>query len=127
MRPRNALVNLLAGSFIAGLVIRYASRPGEDLFTLFLDSLSSFIAQRTPQVLGAGFFTTDVLLMLVILLIIAFAPLVFAVFLGRWGIATYLTGFFAGYFATLSTWPLALLFSLLAVAAVLYGEYLAGS
>jgi len=36
MRARNALAKLLAVSFIAGLVIRYASRPGEDLFTLFL-------------------------------------------------------------------------------------------
>ena len=127
MRPRNALVNLLAGSIIAGLVIRYASRPGEDLDTLFMDSFSSFIAQRSPQVLGPGFFTTDVLLLLVILLIIAFAPLLFAIFLGRWGIATYLTGFFTGYFATASTWPLALLFMLLAAASVLYGEYMAGS
>ena len=124
MRLRNALAKLLAGSIIAGLVIRYASPPGEDVLTLFLDSIASAIAQRTPQVLGPEFFTTGVLLQLVILLIIAFAPLLFAFILGRWGIATYLTGFFAGYFATLATWPLALLFLLLAVASVLYGEYI---
>ncbi|MDD1660232.1 MAG: hypothetical protein LUQ62_03405 [Methanomicrobiales archaeon] len=124
MRPRNALVKLLAGSVIAGLVIRYASRPGEDLVTLFLDSLASAIAQRTPQILGPQFFTTDVLLQLIFLLLIALAPLMFAFFLGRWGVATYLTGFFAGYFATLNSWPLALLFLFLSVLSVLYGEYI---
>jgi hypothetical protein len=124
MRARNALVKLLAGSVIAGLVIRYASRPGEDLLTLFLDSLASAVAQRTPQVLGPQFFTSDVLLQLFFLLLIAFAPLIFAFFLGKWGVATYVTGFFAGYFATLNGWPLALLFLLLSVASVLYGEYI---
>jgi hypothetical protein len=119
------LVKLLAGSIIAGLVIRYASRPGEDLVTLFLDSIASAISQKSPQILGPQFFTTGVLLQLVILLIIAFAPLLFAFFLGRWGIATYLTGFMTGFFATLATWPLALLFLLLAAASVLYGEYIA--
>ncbi|MDD1657143.1 MAG: hypothetical protein LUQ41_01620 [Methanomicrobiales archaeon] len=124
MRARNALAKLLAVSFIAGLVIRYASRPGEDLFTLFLEALASAIAQRTPQILGPQFFTTDVLLQLVFLLLIALAPLMFAFILGKWGVATYVTGFFAGYFSTLVTWPLALLFLLLSGASVLYGEYL---
>jgi len=124
MRARNALAKLLAVSFIAGLVIRYASRPGEDLFTLFLEALASAIAQRTPVILGPQFFTTDVLLQLVFLLLIALAPLMFAFILGKWGVATYVTGFFAGYFSTLVTWPLALLFLLLSGASVLYGEYL---
>ncbi|MDD1653054.1 MAG: hypothetical protein LUQ64_00770 [Methanomicrobiales archaeon] len=124
MRGRNALVKLLAVSIIAGLVIRYASRPGEDIFTLFLDALASAMARESPQILSPQFFTPDVLLQLLFLLLIAFAPLMFAFFLGKWGIATYATGFFAGYFATLGTWPLALLFLLLSGAAVLYGEYL---
>lgn len=124
MRARNALVKLLAGSLIAGLVIRYASPQGEDLIALILDAAKSAIAQQAPQVLGPQFFTTDVLLQLVFLLLIALAPLMFAIFLGRWGVATYLAGFFTGYFATMNGWPLALVFLILSVLSVLYGEFM---
>jgi hypothetical protein len=127
MRARNALVKLLAGSLIAGLAIRYASPPGGDLLTLVAYAVRSALTQQAPQILGPEFFTTDVLLQLVFLLLIALAPLMFAIFLGRWGVATYLTGFFGGYFATLETWPLSLVFLVLSVLSVLYGEYIATS
>ncbi len=134
MKPRRSLLKLLIGSFIAGMLIKYAAPAGADPVPLIGRFLRDLIFSQTITSIQYAFFNVNTLLWLIILLLIALIPFMFALFSGVWGFLTYLCGFLSGYLivGSLVTVPdfftlvAAILCLALGILSALYGEFIKG-
>jgi hypothetical protein len=126
MKPRKSLMKLLLGSVIAGILIRYAAPPGADPVPLIGQFLRELIFNHTVTTIQYAFFNVNTLLWLIILLLIALVPFMFALFSGVWGFLTYICGFLFGYFLTADYWIVGILCIAMGIMSALYGEYLRG-
>jgi len=124
MKPRRSLIKLLIGSVIAGILIRYAAPPGADPVPFIGEFLRELIFNHTLTTIQYAFFNVNTLLWLIILLLIALVPFMFALFSGVWGFLTYICGFLFGYFLTPDYWIVAVLCIAMGIMSALYGEYL---
>jgi len=127
MQPRRSLIKLLFGSLIAGIIIRYAAQiagPGTDPVPLASQFLKDLIFSHTITAIPYEIFRVNTLLFLIIFLLIALIPFMFAIFSGIWGFLTYLCGFLSGYFLTPEYWFVGLLCLALGVMSALYGEFI---
>ena len=124
MKPRKSLIKLLLGSVIAGILIRYAAPPGADPVPLIGQFLRELIFNHTITTVQYAFFNVNTLLWLIILLLIALVPFMFALFSGVWGFLTYICGFFFGYFLTPDYWIVGIVCIAMGIMSALYGEYL---
>jgi hypothetical protein len=104
MKPRRSLIKLLFGSIIAGIIVKYAAPAGVDPVPL---------------------------LWLIILLLIALVPFMFALFSGIWGFFTYLSGFLSGYLmvsgyfsSDLIVLGVGIFCLILGIMSALYGEFI---
>jgi len=97
MKPRSSLIKLLIGSFIAGIIVKYAAPPGADPVPLVGQFFRDLIMNHTLIPIPYEIFKVDILLWFIILLLIALIPFMFALFSGVWGFLTYLCGFLSGY------------------------------
>jgi hypothetical protein len=132
MKPKRSLIKLLLGSIIAGIIVKYAAPEGVDPIPLIGAFLRDLIFHQTLTRIPMDFFKVNTLLWLIILLLIALVPFMFALFSGIWGFLTYLSGFLSGYlmvsgYLTPDTLTLiAGIFCLvLGLMSALYGEYIA--
>jgi len=99
MKPRRSLIKLLIGSVIAGIIIKYAAQitgPGADPIPLVGMFFRDLIFNQTFTHIQYAFNVAN-LLWLIIFLLIALVPFMFALFSGIWGFLTYLCGFLSGY------------------------------
>jgi len=135
MKPRRSLIKLLIGSFIAGIIIKYAAQimgPGTDPVPLLGLFLRDLIINQTITKIPYDVFQVNTLLWLIIFLLIALVPFMFALFSGVWGFLTYLSGFLSGYLVVSGYFINPDLLSLLAgifclalgLMAALYGEFI---
>ncbi len=97
MKPRRSLIKLLIGSIIAGIIIKYAAPQGADPVPLIGQFFRDLIFNHTITRIPYEIFKVEILLWLIILLLIALVPFMFALFSGVWGFLTYLCGFLSGY------------------------------
>ncbi|HVP24763.1 MAG TPA: hypothetical protein VMS81_02145 [Methanomicrobiales archaeon] len=100
MKPRRSLIKLLIGSIIAGIIIKYAAQiagPDTDPVPLIGQFFQDLIVNQTLTRIPYNFFNVNTLLWLIIFLLIALVPFMFALFSGIWGFLTYLSGFLGGY------------------------------
>jgi hypothetical protein len=134
MKPRRSLIKLLIGSIIAGIIIKYAAPKGADPVPLIGQFFRDLIFNHTITHIPYEIFKVDILLWLIILLLIALVPLMFALFSGVWGFLTYLCGFLSGYLIIGSPLYTPDYFSLVAgilclglgIISALYGEFIKG-
>ena len=135
MKPRRSLVKLLFGSLIAGIIIKYAAQiagPGTDPVPLISQFLKDLILNQTLTSIPYDLFTVGTLLWLIIFLLIALIPFLFALFSGVWGFLTYLSGFLSGYLVISGYFFTSDYLSLLAgifcfvlgIMSALYGEFI---
>jgi hypothetical protein len=97
MKPRRSLIKLLIGSIIAGIIIKYAAPKGADPVPLIGQFFRDLIFHHTITHIPYEIFKVEILLWLIIFLLIALVPFMFALFSGAWGFLTYLCGFLSGY------------------------------
>ena len=97
MNPKRSLIKLLFGSIIAGAIVKYAAPEGVDPVPLVGQFFRDLVVNQTLTRIPIDFFRVDALLWLIILLLIALVPFMFALFSGIWGFFTYLSGFLSGY------------------------------
>ncbi|MDD1665684.1 MAG: hypothetical protein LUQ32_10035 [Methanomicrobiales archaeon] len=126
MKPRRSLLKLLLGSVIAGVIIRYAAPAGADPVPLIGQFLRELIINHTLTTVQYAFFNVNTLLWLIILLLIALVPFMFALFSGVWGFLTYLGGFLTGYLLTPDYWFVGILCFAVGLMSALYGEFIKG-
>ncbi|MDD1661866.1 MAG: hypothetical protein LUQ49_05330 [Methanomicrobiales archaeon] len=126
MKPRRSLIKLLLGSVIAGIIIRYAAPAGADPVPLIGQFLRELIFNHTLTTVQYAFFNVNTLLWLIILLLIALVPFMFALFSGIWGFLTYICGFLSGYFFTGDYWIVGIICIAMGLMAALYGEFIKG-
>jgi len=124
MKPRKSLIKLLLGSVIAGIIIRYAAPAGADPVPLIGNFLRELIFNHTITTIQYAFFNVNTLLWLIILLLIALVPFMFALFSGVWGFLTYICGFLFGYLLTADYWIAGVICLAMGIMSALYGEYL---
>jgi hypothetical protein len=127
MAVQRSLLKLLIGSALAGIIIRYAATiagEGTDPVPLISQFLFDLIFNRTLTTIPYEVFRVETLLWLIILLLIALIPFMFALFAGIWGFFTYLAGFLCGYFLTPEYWIVGILCLAVGVMAALYGQYI---
>jgi hypothetical protein len=135
MKPRRSLIKLLLGSLIAGIIIKYAAQiagPGTDPVPLLGQFLRDLILSHTFARIPYDVFKVGTLLWLIVFLLIALVPFMFALFSGVWGFLTYLSGFLSGYLATSGYFFTSDYLSLLAglfcfvlgIMSALYGEFI---
>jgi hypothetical protein len=133
MKPKRSLVKLLLGSIIAGILVKYAAPEGADPVPLIGAFFKELVLSHTVTTIQYAFFNVNILLWLIIFLLIALVPFMFALFSGIWGFLTYLSGFLSGYllvngyfftsdFLTLIAGIFCLV---LGIMSALYGEYIA--
>jgi len=129
MQATRSLVKLLFGSIIAGIIIRYAAQvagDGTDPVPLVGQFLRDLVFSHTLTAIPYNFFNVNTLLWLIIFLLIALIPFMFALFSGVWGFLTYICGFLAGYFFTPDYWIVGVLCLAMGVMAALYGQFIKG-
>ena len=100
MQPRRSLIKLLFGSLIAGVIIKCAAQiagPGTDPVPLVSQVLKGLLYNQTVTAIPYEVFRVNTLIWLIIFLLIALVPFIFALFSGIWGFLTYLSGFLSGY------------------------------
>jgi hypothetical protein len=135
MEPRRSLIKLLLGSLIAGIIIKYAAQiagPGTDPVPLLGQFLRDLIFSHTFTRIPYDVFKVGTLLWLIVFLLIALVPFMFALFSGIWGFLTYLSGFLSGYLVTSGYFFTSDYLSLLAglfcfvlgIMSALYGEFI---
>ncbi|MDI6718499.1 MAG: hypothetical protein QMD46_02645 [Methanomicrobiales archaeon] len=99
MRLLDRLMKLFIASMFAGALMRCAVPLDLDLFGIGLDFMYNVIclqhAGLSPETAVAGDYTISLMI-----LPIALIPFLYAALNGRWSVASYLTGFFAGYSVT---------------------------
>ena len=132
MKPKRSLVKLLLGSIIAGIIVKYAAPEGVDPVPLIGAFFRDLVFNQTLTRIPMNFFEVNTLLWLIILLLIALVPFMFALFSGIWGFLTYLSGFLGGYLMVsgyLTPDALTLIAGIfclvLGLMSALYGEYIA--
>jgi len=131
MKPKRSLMKLLVGSFIAGVIIKYAAQmvgAGTDPVPLIGQFLRELILYQTITTIQYAFFNVNNLLWLIIFLLIALVPFMFALFQGIWGFFTYLSGFLAGYLIISGdfSFVVGIVCLALGIIAALYGQYIKG-
>jgi hypothetical protein len=131
MQPKRSLMKLLVGSVIAGIIVKYAAQmagPGTDPVPLIGQFLRELIVNQSLTTIQYAFFNVNTLLWLIIFLLIALVPFMFALFSGIWGFLTYLSGFLAGYLMVGGEFSflIGVVCLLLGIITALYGQYLAG-
>jgi hypothetical protein len=137
MKPKRSLVKLLMGSVISGIIIKYAAQmagPNTDPVPLIAQFLRDLILNQTFTKIPYDVFNVNTLLWLIILLLIALVPFMFALFSGTWGFLTYLSGFLSGYLIVSGYFIIPDFFTLVAgifclmlgVMSALYGEFIKG-
>jgi hypothetical protein len=135
MRPKRSLIKLLVGSIISGIIIKYAAQiagPDTDPVPLIGQFVRDLIVNQTVTRIPYNFFNVNTLLWLIIFLLIALVPFMFALFSGIWGFLTYLAGFLGGYLIVSGYLFAPDFFTLLAgifcivlgLMAALYGEFI---
>jgi hypothetical protein len=126
MKPRRSLIRLLIGSAIAGVLIQYAAPAGADPVPFIGKFLRELLFNHTVTTIQYAFFNVNTLLWLIIFLLIALVPFMFALFSGTWGFLTYVCGFLSGYFLTMDYLIVAALCLAMALMAALYGQFIKG-
>ncbi|MDD1661205.1 MAG: hypothetical protein LUQ49_01935 [Methanomicrobiales archaeon] len=131
MQPKRSLMKLLVGSFIAGIIIKYAAQmagPGTDPVPLIGQFFRELVVNQSVTTIQYAFFNVNTLLWLIIFLLIALVPFMFALFSGVWGFLTYLSGFLAGYLIVSGnlSFVIGIVCLLLSIMAALYGQYIKG-
>jgi hypothetical protein len=131
MKPRRSLIKLLFGSIIAGIIVKYAAPEGVDPVPLIGQFFRDLILNQTLTRIPLDFFRVDALLWLIILLLIALVPFMFALFSGIWGFFTYLSGFLSGYLmvsgyfsSDLIVLGVGIFCLILGIMSALYGEFI---
>jgi hypothetical protein len=127
MPLQRSLLKLFLGSIIAGIIIRYAANiagEGTDPVPLIGQFLRDLVFNQTLTTIPYEFFRVETLLWLIIFLLIALIPFMFALFSGIWGFFTYLAGFLGGYFMSPGYWIVGVLCLAVGVMAALYGQYI---
>ena len=124
-------MKLLVGSVIAGIIIRYAAQmagPGTDPVPLIGQFFRELIVNQSLTTIQYAFFNVNTLLWLIIFLLIALVPFMFALFSGIWGFLTYLSGFLAGYLIVSGdfSFVIGIVCLALGIMAALYGQYIKG-
>ena len=124
-------MKLLVGSFIAGIIIKYAAQmagPGTDPVPLIGQFFRELVVNQSVTTIQYAFFNVNTLLWLIIFLLIALVPFMFALFSGVWGFLTYLSGFLAGYLIVSGnlSFVIGIVCLLLSIMAALYGQYIKG-
>ena len=124
-------MKLLVGSVIAGIIVKYAAQmagPGTDPVPLVGQFFRELIVNQSLTTIQYAFFNVNTLLWLIIFLLIALVPFMFALFSGIWGFLTYLSGFLAGYLMVGGEFSflIGVVCLLLGIITALYGQYLAG-
>jgi hypothetical protein len=131
MEAKRSLMKLLIGSAIAGIIIKYAAQlvgPGTDPIPLVGEFFRELIVNQSITTIGYAFFNVNNLLWLIIFLLIALVPFMFALFSGVWGFLTYLSGFLAGYLIVSGglSFVIGIICLVLGIMAALYGQYIRG-
>jgi hypothetical protein len=131
MKPQRSLIKLLLGSIIAGIIVKYAAPEGVDPVPLIGQFFRDLILNQTLTRIPLDFFRVDALLWLIILLLIALVPFMFALFSGIWGFFTYLSGFLSGYLmvsgyfsSDLIVLGVGIFCLILGIMSALYGEFI---
>jgi hypothetical protein len=135
MKPKRSLIKLLIGSIISGIIIKYAAQmagPNTDPVPLIAQFLRDLILNHTFTQIPYDVFNVNTLIWLIIFLLIALVPFMFALFSGTWGFLTYLSGFLSGYLMVSGYFFVPDFFTLLAgifclmlgLMSALYGEFI---
>ena len=127
-------MKLLFGSLIAGIIIKYAAPEGADPVPLIGTFLKDLILNHTLTKIPYNFFNVGTLSWIIIFLLIALVPFMFALFSGVWGFLTYVSGFLSGYLVVSGFFFTSDFLSLVAgvfcfvlgLMAALYGEFIKG-
>jgi len=128
MQPKRSLTKLLLGSIIAGIIIRYAAQiagPGTDPIPFIGHFIRELIINQNVTTIQYAL-NVNTLLWLIIFLLIALVPFMFALFSGVWGFLTYLSGFLAGYLIISGDFSfiIGITCLVLGIMAALYGQYI---
>ncbi|HTY53396.1 MAG TPA: hypothetical protein VMB35_09425 [Methanomicrobiales archaeon] len=134
MKAKRSLMKLLFGSLIAGIIIKYAAPEGADPVPLIGTFLKDLILNHTLTKIPYNFFNVGTLSWIIIFLLIALVPFMFALFSGVWGFLTYVSGFLSGYLVVSGFFFTSDFLSLVAgvfcfvlgLMAALYGEFIKG-
>ena len=123
-------MKLLVGSVIAGIIIRYAAQiagPGTDPVPFIGQFVMELVVNQTITTIQYAL-KVNTLLWLIIFLLIALVPFMFALFSGVWGFLTYLSGFLSGYLLVSGGFALIIgvICLALGIMAALYGQYIKG-
>jgi hypothetical protein len=132
MKAQRSLMKLLFGSLIAGIIIKYAAPEGADPVPLIATFLNDLIFHHTLTKIPYNFFNVGTLSWIIIFLLIALVPFMFALFSGVWGFLTYVSGFLSGYLVVSGFFFTSDFLSLVAgvfcfvlgLMAALYGEFI---
>jgi len=132
MQAKRSLMKLLAGSVIAGIIIKYAAQiagPGTDPVPLIGEFFRELIINQSLTTIQYAFFNVNTLLWLIVFLLIALIPFMFALFSGIWGFLTYLSGFLAGYLLLSGglSFVVGTICLVLGIMAAMYGQYIKGA
>ena len=124
-------MKLLVGSVIAGIIVKYAAQmagPGTDPVPLIGQFLRELIVNQSLTTIQYAFFNVNTLLWLIIFLLIALVPFMFALFQGIWGFFTYLSGFLAGYLVISGGFSvvIGIVCLVIGIVAALYGQFIKG-
>ena len=130
-------MKLLVGSVIAGIIVKYAAQiagPDTDPVPLIGQFIRDLVVNQTLTKIPYNFFNVNTLLWLIIFLLIALVPFMFALFSGIWGFLTYLAGFLGGYLLVsgyffvpdILTMIAGIFCMALGIMAALYGDYIKG-
>jgi len=122
-------MKLLVGSVIAGIIVKYAAQmagPGTDPVPLIGHFLRELVVNQSLTTIQYALFNVNTLLWLIIFLLIALVPFMFALFSGVWGFLTYLSGFLAGYLMVGGefSFVIGVVCLVLGIITALYGQYL---
>ena len=132
MQAKRSLMKLLAGSVIAGIIIKYAAQiagPGTDPVPLIGEFFRELVINQSLTTIQYAFFNVNTLLWLIVFLLIALIPFMFALFSGIWGFLTYLSGFLAGYLLLSGglSFVVGTICLVLGIMAAMYGQYIKGA
>jgi hypothetical protein len=122
MKYAYAFTKLFIASIIGGLCMRYTIPSDVDLFGSVVNYLYGTFVLNTETTFLSSFNLNDYLLTLMVLPIIM-GPLIYCVVIGKWGLFTFILGFFAGYYLLLAVRPeFSLPFLLVAVGFLSFGS-----
>jgi|GEM_PF-2356641 len=120
MKYAYAFTKLYIASLFGGVCMRYALPAEVDIPSSLVSFVYNALTTQTISTTAGSFNLNDYVLGLMIIPILV-GPLIYAFVIGKWGLLTFIVGFFAGYYLFYFVMTFSLLVLLCALTLLLLG------